>query len=122
MPAANVIVHGRYKANTYKVNYYIGSEIVHQQEVAYDDSIPAYTYFSEDLVVTDEEWQGTRYNSMPAKDITYTCPQDIVDRLIALPAEGEEESKMIFDLSGRRVAAMRAKGIYIVNGQKILKQ
>lgn len=123
MPADNVTVRGRYKANTYKVNYCVGNKIVHQQEVAYEDSIPAYTYFSDELVVTDEEWQGTRYYSMPAKDITYICPQDVIDRIIALPAEEGEDSKdVIFDLSGRRVAAMQTKGIYIVNGKKILKQ
>jgi hypothetical protein len=59
---------------------------------------------------------------MPAKDVTYTCPQDIIDRLVALPVEEEEDARLLFDLSGRRISAMKSKGIYIVNGKKILKQ
>ena len=121
MPASNVTVRGKYQANTYKVSYYVGSVLVHQQDVAYDDSIPAYTYYSDEVILTDEDWQGTRYVSMPAKDITYNCSQEVVDRLAALRAE-EEENKMIFDFSGRRISAMKTKGLYIVNGKKILKQ
>lgn len=121
MPAAHVTVLGRYKANTYTVSYRVLGKVVHQQEVAFGDSIPAYTYETDGLVVADEDWQGTKYQSMPAQHITYNCPQDVIDRLKALPAE-EEEEKMMFDLSGRRVSAMKAKGIYIINGKKILKQ
>jgi uncharacterized repeat protein (TIGR02543 family) len=121
MPPYDITVRGKYKANMYKVNYYIGTELVHQQEVAYEDSIPAYTYFSDNFVVSDEDWQGTRYITMPAQDITYNSPQEFVDRLNALAVE-EEEGKMIFDFSGRRLPAMKAKGLYIVNGKKILKQ
>ena len=36
--------------------------------------------------------------------------------------EYEEEGNMIFDLSGRRVSAIKAKGLYIINGKKIFKQ
>lgn len=120
MPASNVTVRGKYKANIYKVNYYIGKEMVHQQEVAYGDSIPEYTYSSDELLITAEDWQGVRYSSMPAQDVTYLCTQDVIDRLNALVAE--EEGKMIFDFSGRRLSAMKSKGLYIVNGKKILKQ
>ena len=95
--------------------------MVHQQEVAYDDTIPAYTYICDGIVITDEDWQGTRYTTMPAQDITFNSPQDIVDRLNALDAE-EEEDKKIYDLSGRRLSSMKPKGLYIVNGKKILKQ
>ena len=122
MPASNVTVLGRYKANTYKVNYYVEGKLVHQQEVVYGDSIPEYTYLSGELEVADTDWQGTRYVTMPAKDVTYICPQDIIDRLIALPAEEEDKANMLFDLSGRRISAMKSKGIYIVNGKKILKK
>lgn len=121
MPASNVVVRGKYQANTYKVSYYVGSKLVHQQDVAYDDSIPAYDYYSDEVVLTDADWQGTRYVSMPAKNISFNCPQDVVDRLTAMRSE-EEECRMIFDFSGRRVSAMKSKGLYIVNGKKILKQ
>lgn len=121
MPASNVTVRGKYQANIYKVSYYVGDKMVHQQDVAYDDSIPAYTYYSGDFVITDADWQGTRYVSMPAQDVTFTCSQDIIDRLNVLRTE-EEEGKMIFDLSGRRISAMKARGLYIINGKKIFKQ
>lgn len=121
MPASNVTVRGRYKANTYKVSYYVGDIKVHEQEVAYDDSISTYTYVSDDLIVTDEDWQGIRYVLMPAHNVTYFCTREIIDPINVLPSEKKEE-KIMFDLSGRRVSAMKAKGIYIVNGKKILKQ
>lgn len=121
MPASNVTVRGKYQANTYKVNYYIGNELVHVQEVAYEDSIPEYTHFSDNLIITDADWQGTRYSSMPAQDVTYFCPQEILDNISAVRAE-EEENKKIYDLSGRRVAALKSKGIYIVNGKKMLRK
>ena len=89
--------------------------------MAYDDSIPAYDYYSDEVVLTDADWQGTRYVSMPAKNISFICPQDVVDRLNAMRSE-EDEGRMIFDFSGRRVSAMKSKGLYIVNGKKILKQ
>jgi hypothetical protein len=58
---------------------------------------------------------------MPAKDVTYTCSQDIIDGLNGISAEGEN-GKVLFDVTGRRVSAMKAKGIYIVNGKKVFKQ
>lgn len=122
MPASNVTVLGRYKANSYQVKYYVADKMVHQQEVAYDDSIPAFTYRADGIEIADSEWQGTRYSTMPAKDVVYTCSQDIIDRLSALPTEKEEDDRMLFDLSGRRISAMKGKGVYIVNGKKILKQ
>ena len=122
MPASNVTVLGRYKANNYQVKYYVADKMVHQQEVAYDDSIPAFTYRADGIEIADSEWQGTRYSTMPAKDVVYTCSQDIIDRLSALPTEKEEDDRMLFDLSGRRISAMKGKGVYIVNGKKILKQ
>lgn len=121
MPASNVTVRGKYQANIYKVRYYVGDKMVHQQDVAFDDSIPTYTYYAGDFMVTDADWQGTKFSSMPARDVTYNCSQDLVDNLNALRSD-EEEHRMLFDLSGHRISAMKSKGIYIVNGKKILKQ
>lgn len=125
MPASNVTVLGRYKANTYKVRYYVAEKEVHQQEVTYGDSIPAYTYYADGFEITDADWGGTRYVLMPAKDIIYTCSaQDIVDGMAneELGVKNEASVDVIYDLAGRRVTAMKPKGIYIVNGRKILKQ
>ena len=57
---------------------------------------------------------------MPAKDVTYTCSQDIVDGIANV--SNEESVGVVFDLSGKRISAMKKKGIYVVNGKKILKQ
>jgi hypothetical protein len=125
MPASNITVLGRYKTNIYKVKYYIDDRMVHQQEVAFGDSIPEYNYYAEDFEIADADWQGTRYQTMPAKDVVYTCPQDIINQLSGLTAKEEEDNgngNMMYDISGRRVSAMKSKGIYIVNGKKILKQ
>lgn len=121
MPASNLTVYAKFKANIYTVSYYVDGKLVHQQEVAFNEPIPAYTYRSEGFEVTDSDWQGTKYATMPAMDIKYICPQDMVDNLTALSAEGKN-GNVVLDLSGRRISAMKAKGIYIVNGKKILKQ
>ena len=121
MPGHDVKVYGEYKANFYKVSYYVDGKLVYQQEVACGDSIPPYTYRSGTLVITDEYWQGTKYSTMPAKNVEYSCSQDIVDRIDGLAAD-DKEGKKVYDISGRRVSAMKAKGLYIVNGKKILKK
>ena len=121
MPGRDVKVYGEYKANIYNVYYYVAEKLVHHQKVACGDPIPAYTYHLDGFEITDADWQGTRYTSMPAKDIIYTCPQDIVDRLTALSAE-EKNGRMLLDLSGKRVSTTKAKGIYIINGKKVFKK
>ena len=122
MPGHDVNVYGTYKGNPYYVRYYVGGKMVHQQVVACGDSIPAYTYRSNGIVITNADWQGTKYQVMPAKDVIYTCSQDIVDVINTLSADDKEEDRVMFDLAGRRISAMKSKGIYIVNGKKILKQ
>jgi uncharacterized repeat protein (TIGR02543 family) len=122
MPGHDVNVYGTYKGNPYYVRYYVGGKMVHQQVVACGDSIPAYTYRSNGIVITNADWQGTKYQVMPAKDVIYTCSQDIVDVINTLSADDKEEDREMFDLAGRRISAMKSKGIYIVNGKKILKQ
>jgi len=122
MPGHDVNVYGTYKGNLYYVRYYVGGKMVHQQVVACGDSIPAYTYRSNGIVITNADWQGTKYQVMPAKDVIYTCSQDIVDVINTLSADDKEEDRVMFDLAGRRISAMKSKGIYIVNGKKILKQ
>ena len=95
--------------------------MVHQQDVACDDSIPAYTYETAGLVITDADWQGIRYSTMPARDVIYNISQEMIDDMNKLRAE-EEERRRIFDLSGRRVQAVRSKGLYIIDGKKVFKK
>lgn len=121
MPGHDVKVYGEYKVNIYKVSYYVDGKLVNQQEVAYGDPIPPYTYRYGTLVITDDYWQGTRYSTMPAKNVDYSCSKDFVDRIDVLSSD-ENDGKKVFDLSGRRVSAMKAKGMYIVNGKIVLKQ
>lgn len=122
MPGHDVNVYGTYTGNPYYVKYYVGGKLVHQQVVACGDSIPAYTYRSNGVVITNADWQGTKYQVMPAKDVIYTCPQDIVDGVNTLSADDKEDGKVLFDLAGRRISSMKTKGVYIVNGKKILKR
>lgn len=120
MPGHDVNIYGTYTGNLYKVSYYVLGKLVHQQEVACGDPIPPYTYSSGGLEITEADWQGTKYKTMPAKDVIYTCSQDIVDGIANV--SNEESVGVVFDLSGKRISAMKKKGIYVVNGKKILKQ
>lgn len=121
MPGHDVNVYGTYTGIIYTVYYYVAEKLVHQQDVACGDPIPAFTYRSNGLVITEKDWQGTKYSTMPAKNVVYRCPQDMIDGLDGLSAE-ENSEKVLFDLSGRRVSSMKSKGIYIVNGKKIIKR
>lgn len=123
MPGHDVDVYGTYQGNIYYVMYYVDGKMVHRQGVACGDPIPSYTYRSGNLVITPSDWTGTKYSAMPAKDVTYTCSRDTIDGIDDMPAEdNKEEGSMLFDLAGRRISAVKAKGLYIVNGKKVYKR
>ena len=120
MPAEDVIVSGFFTVNTYKVYYYVGEELVHTAEVAYGESIPEYVY--ETTVEGDEfmGWIGETYETMPAHDVTYTAN---ITNEISQSTKGDSQLT-IYDLNGRKIQVNGlqelSKGIYIVNGKKVV--
>lgn len=118
VPANDVTYEGSYTVNRYHVNYYVGEELVYTVEVAYGDTIPEYTYEPADEGLDFMGWIGDSYETMPAHDVTYIA--NIVDGIESLTNSASPIE--IYDLSGRRVADtdMLKRGIYIVNGKKIM--
>ena len=120
MPAEDVTVSGFFTVNTYKVYYYVGEELVHTAEVAYGESIPEYVY--ETTVEGDEfmGWIGETYETMPAHDVTYTAN---ITNEISQSTMGDSQLT-IYDLNGRKIQVNGlqelTKGIYIINGKKVV--
>ncbi len=120
VPAGNVTYEGTYTVNIYKVYYYVGEELVHTAEVAYGEAIPEYVYEPTEEGYTFLGWMGDTYEIMPAHDVTYTANIDDTIRQLTM----DNGELRIYDLSGRKVVAddLRElrKGIYIINGQKMI--
>ena len=118
VPAGDVIYEGSYTANTYKVYYYVGEELVHTAEVTYGEAIPEYVYEPTEEGYTFLGWIGDTYETMPAHDITYTA--NIEDGIEELTIDNSQLT--IYDLTGRKVINTEnlKGGIYIVNGKKVV--
>ena len=120
MPAHDVTYEGTYTVNVYKVYYYVGEDLVHTAEVAYGESIPEYVY--EPTIEGDifEGWVGENHEIMPAHDVVYTANiTNSIDRLNL-----NSQHSTIYDLTGHKVLvddmSKLSKGIYIINGRKVL--
>lgn len=122
MPAANVVVTGCFM---YKVFYYVNGELVHTEEAFYGSAMPEYEYQPTEEGVTFLGWSGESYETMPAKDVTYTANLNgsSVD-MIASDALVD-----VYTLTGTRVMSrvslddakrLLKRGIYIVNGKKMI--
>ena len=119
---ADTVIVGSYVANIYKVYYKVGDEVYKEYGVAYGEALPeapAYTPQSdEEYIYTFEGWQGDTYTTMPAHDVTYTAIIKATPTGISGIAAGEVKGD-VRDLQGRRVQRM-TKGIYVVNGRKVM--
>lgn len=118
MPAHDLTYEGTYTANTYKVYYYVGEELVHTEEVVYGDSIPEYVYKPAEEGYTFLGWTGESYETMPAHDVVYIA--NIDDGIGQLSIDNP--LLIIYDIAGRKVTTTEALkgGIYIINGRKIM--
>ena len=120
MPAENTTISGFFTPNTYKVYYYADGKLVHTAKVTYGEAIPEYVY--EPTAEGDKfmGWAGETYETMPAHDVTYTAniTNDISQCTIS------DSQLTIYDLNGRKIETddLREleKGIYIVNGKKVM--
>ena len=118
VPAHDMTYEGGYTANTYKVYYYVGEELVHTAEVIYGEEIPEYIYETEEGY-TFLGWIGESYETMPAHDVTYTAN---IESGIDLQIVNGQQLTVIYDLTGRKVTDIQnlRGGIYIINGKKVV--
>lgn len=118
VPASDLTYNGTYTVNVYRIYYYVGDEIVYTCEVAYGDEIPEYTYEPTEEGYTFLGWSGDVYETMPAHDISYSA--NIESSINS--SSFHTDSNVIFDLNGRIIynSEQLTKGIYIINGRKVL--
>ena len=122
MPAEATTITGTFTANIYKVTYMDGETVVASYEVAYGESLPeAPVYNREDdqeYTYTFEGWQGDVFTTMPAHDVVYTAIIKSTPTAIDAILVSDGQLK-VYDLKGRRVERP-AKGIYLINGKKVM--
>ena len=117
MPAEDVVVEGSFAVNYYTVTYIVDGEVYATDSIAYGDEIN---------LIKNPYREGYTFSgwsevpaTMPAEDIvvygTFEKTDTGIDDL-----EEEKGSKVIYDLAGRRVTDMTEKGIYIIDGKKII--
>ena len=118
VPANDVTYSAYYIANVYKVHYFVGSKLVNMVEVTYGEPIPEYIY--EPTTEGDEflGWIGDTYETMPAHDVIYTA--NIYNGIDVMSTNNSQQSKVFYDLTGRRVTNPIKGGIYIINGRKVM--
>lgn len=119
VPASDVTYVGGYVANVYKVYYFVGTTLVHFEEVAYGEVIPEYIYEPTTEGDVFEGWLGETYETMPAHDVTYTA--NITNGVLQVTKDNAQ--MIVYDLLGRKIEVndMREldRGVYIVNGHKV---
>ena len=121
MPANDLEVVGSFM---YYVYYYVGGVLVHTEKVFFGETIPTYTYSPTKENETFLGWLGDTYQTMPAHDITYEANiEQSVDMLTAdVPVEVYTLTgiKVASDISLSEVKKFLKRGIYIVNGKKMI--
>ena len=122
MPAEATTITGTFTANIYKVTYMDGETVIASYEVAYGESLPEAPEYNrendQEFTYTFEGWQGDVFTTMPAHDVVYTAiiksTPTAIDAILA--SDGQLK---VYDLQGRRVERP-VKGIYVINGKKVM--
>ena len=116
VPAENIVVEASFTVNSYTVSYIIDGKIVYEHEVEFGAAVEIPEELKE--MYPNFEWIGEDseevYEFMPAYDI-YFFGNDVtgLERLLI------DSQAVIYDLSGRRVEKA-VKGVYIINGRKVV--
>lgn len=117
MPDEDITITGTYTVNTYYVIYKVGDTEVNRIEVTYGDKMPDYQYTPEGDRYTFEGWDGEKFDTMPAHDVTYVA--NLTDGLRTIMAATKQDNR--YDLAGRRTNKTNQRGIVVKKGVKILK-
>ncbi len=117
VPAKDVTYTATYTVNSYKVRYYVDNTLLSEQEVEFGAELKLIDYTPEDPErFTFMGWIGVTYDTMPAHDVEYHA--NIVDGIKAITTNGSVE---VYTLDGKRTNIQNLKkGVYIINGKKVL--
>jgi hypothetical protein len=126
MPATDVEVTATYTVNTYKITYILDGEVYAEDSVAYGAVIIP-VQIEEDETFTFSGWSNLP-EVMPAHDVIVTG----TTTLTAITALHTTETRIdVYTLSGKLVARKVSpawiktgltKGVYIINGKKVMIQ
>ena len=120
VPATDLTFTGEYSKNKYIIRYYVGNEIVAEDEVLYGAEVLLRESLPEGVDGKLESWEGEIYETMPAHDIEYHAV--IAD---GIQSVASSEQFGVWTLGGQKVNVTNTRhsfrpGIYIVNGKKVL--
>ena len=124
MPANDVTITGSFTVNVHTVYYYVGDELVHTDEVAYGESIPSYEYVPTTEGETFLGWLGETHTTMPDYDLTYTA--NIESGIDAVVGDSNVDIytvtgvKVMSNVLLEEVESLLKRGIYIINGRKMI--
>lgn len=120
MPAQDVTVRGFFTLKSYTVTFVLSGG-------GYENYVlDTYTFYFGDEIFTPTAPRVLGYSfqgwgdvpaTMPARDITLVGLYSPETAVASVRATG---SQTVYDMAGRRVDAVRSKGLHIVNGKKIL--
>ena len=119
MPAEDITVEGTFEVNTYVITYLVDGEVFATDSVAYGSEIALIEEPTKEGYIFSG-WSEVP-DTMPAEDITvegtFTKTETSIEDV-----EIKKENFEIYNLKGERIINIKElpKGIYIINGKKIL--
>ena len=121
MPAYDLVVEGTFM---YYVYYYANDVLVHTAEVYFGETIPDYVYKPAKESDTFLGWLGDAYVTMPAHDITYVANielgVDVMTADVLVEVYTMTGTKILSGVSLGELKSVLKRGIYIVNGKKMI--
>lgn len=119
MPAHDVDVYGEYGVNYYTLSFILDGEDFYSTQMAYGSDIVA-PDVPEKPGQTFAGWDDLP-PTMPAHDVTVTGSYRVADGLESIGAAAGDTSASCYSISGVRLgSSARERGVYIVNGRKVL--
>jgi invasion protein IalB len=109
MPAHDLTVNGSFTVNKYIIRYYVGEQLIAEDEVEYGDEVVLRDYTPVDAArYTFIGWEGEKYETMPAHDIEYHA--NIADGINGLAIGNLRGVQAIYDANGRKLSKIQSGG------------
>ena len=110
VPAHDVTYMATYSVNKYTIRYYVGDQLIAEDEVEYGAEVVLRNYTPEDADrYSFVGWEGEKYETMPAHDIEYHA--NIADGIMDLSSLNDVET--IYNASGRKLSKLQ-RGVNVV--------